>query len=849
MEEPNVSLKRAEAFFNDRQFSRSNEICEYLRHKGYESLPVLRIQFKSLIALNQLADAKLVCSKSLDLFPEDKQAWLGLAHIHNSLKEYDEALAAYDRVLLIDPECSSAHNGMAVVYSRNSDQESALLSLKKAVSANPSDPVSTRNLARLLEKSGHLNSALEYYRTSLQLSPTEKNYVSMVSICKKLNFQELATTTCQNGLKIFPNSITLQRFQVELEECVVHITAEADQYVNNTIEAIHIILSEGKLKLTEEKYESLYKDYPYHPAVLYHYGIFCLQYLPRQKTNKGLKMLNRIILTYPHFMPAYSVLGRYFFSKNNFKKAIQIAREGLKFDKGCLDLYHMIGMAFEKIGSLKDAILTLNQGLENTKESADKKIPLYLDLGNFYTIDGEFSTAKDCYEKILKEEPTHQAARFNYALLLTKAGVTDRSIEMFKSLSNLDQNGFEAFLYACAGHPHEYRKIPKYLENWSERYANYIKPNFIQYKKHDRKKIRVGYVSSDFRNHPVAFFMAGAYSRHNKKKFEIYSYYNGFAIDDYTHHFQEHSDLWRDVRELADQELIERIAMDEIDILVDLSGHTTNNRLAVFVGKPAPIQVTYLGYFATTGIHQIDYRIIDSYATYATPDICTEKLIELPNCYLCYQPFRLNVPTSSHAQSTNGAVTFGSFHRLSKIHPQLINIWSEILNRVPNSSLLMKTRYLDASEIQSNLLAQFTENGVKDNQINFDGYARSYVEHLSRYDDIDIMLDAFPYNGTTITCESLWMGVPVVTLAGDRHLSRIGLSINTNAGLSELVGENESDYIRIATELARDKKRLYEYNKTLRDHFLASKVCDAKEFTKNIEIVYQKIYQKWLENN
>ena len=198
--------------------------------------------------------------------------------------------------------------------------------------------------------------------------------------------------------------------------------------------------------------------------------------------------------------------------------------------------------------------------------------------------------------------------------------------------------------------------------------------------------------------------------------------------------------------------------------------------MPVFVGKPAPIQATYLGYLTTTGLQEIDYRLIDSYAT---PDECTEELIELPNCYLCYQPFRLDLATSRHAYEQNGHVTFGSFHRLPKIHSRLIGVWSQILVNAPSSVLLIKTRYLDAPDIQAGILDKFASNGIDADRIVFKGHADSFADHLAL---ATMMLDAFPYNSTTITCESLWMGVPVVTLSGDRHLSRIGVSLNTNAG-------------------------------------------------------------------
>ena len=361
---------------------------------------------------------------------------------------------------------------------------------------------------------------------------------------------------------------------------------------------------------------------------------------------------------------------------------------------------------------------------------------MYGDLGLLYSLDGQFTKAADYYLRASEINPDYYNAKFNYGLLLSRSGMVDESIEIFENLPSLDRNAYEALLYAAACHPEKYRQLSCYLENWSEKYASHIEQKALVFSKHKKKKIRIGYVSPDFRRHPVAYFLVGSYMHHNQDDFDIYSYYNGTDIDDYTIFLKEHSFGWRNVKHISDQELIEQVYTDQIDILVDLSGHTSNNRLPVFVGKPAPIQATYLGYLTTTGLQEIDYRLIDSYAT---PDECTEELIELPNCYLCYQPFRLDLATSRHAYEQNGHVTFGSFHRLPKIHSRLIGVWSQILVNVPSSVLLIKTRYLDAPDIQAGMLDKFSSNGIDAGRIVFKRPRDSFADHLASYDEIDVM--------------------------------------------------------------------------------------------------------------
>ena len=653
---------------------------------------------------------------------------------------------------------------------------------------------------------------------------------------------ELAVSKCRSALKVYPKQIALQRLLFQLVEGNVIITDQVDNHVRSSLEVILQSLQVGDLESSTQNFEKLYRDYPSHPLILYHYGIYCLSRTSSNIIEDGLTMLNRSILTFPNFVEPYRALTRHYFLHNDFDNVILIAKEGIQYNSHATDLYHILAMSLKETDQLNDAIRTLEKGIK-----VDDQIPIdmYNDLGLLYTMDGQFTKSKKCYENALAIDPNYYQARFNFGLLLSRSGRINESIEIFESLPVLDRNAYEALLYSVACHPQKYRHLSKYLDGWSNKYAQHIKRPLVVSKQSKRQKIRIGYVSPDFRNHPVCYFMVGPYTHHSKSDFEVYSYYNGTEVDEYTHYIKKYSDVWRDVKSLTDQQLIDQINEDQIDILIDLAGHTSHNRLPVFVGKPAPIQVTYLGYLATTGIPQIDYRLIDGYAA---PDNSTEELIKLPNCYLCYQPFRLDLPTSAHAYEKKQYVTFGSFHRLSKIHKKLIDVWSKILLQTPDSVILLKTKYIESPEIQESLLNQFGANGVTPQQVTFQGHSGSFVDHFSYYDEIDIMLDSFPYNGTTITCESLWMGVPVVVLAGDLHLSRVGVSINTNAGLSDLVAQNESEYIQIATELAKDKNRLAKYNQTLRDHFLHSNVCDPIKFTKNLERAYKHMYEKWISS-
>ena len=843
-------LKQAKQLYSEGNYVASSEICDILTRSGCTSFALLHLKALHLIRIDSLDNAKQLLNRCTQLSPSFRDAWLDLGYIYAKQGYDDQALVVYNKAISIDQKCSVAYNGIAVIYARKGDSKSAAGILRRSLLAIPDDTVTLSNLARLLESLGELNEAIKSYNRLLVVSPTAKNYLLLVSIYRKLNMLESAVKTCRLGLKAHPKDIELRRLLYRLEKGVVSISPQVDKDVTVKLDTAFQFIESNDLTSAEEVYQMLYQKFPYHPLLLHDYGLFCLQHFQGDKKNHGIAMLDRCILTFPDFIPPYKVLANHFFSQNDFDSVVSIAKEGLRFSKIKSDFSHILAMSFKELGRLKDAISIMEEGLSVMEEGLHSEdiisSAIYSDLGMLYSLDGQFANAKKSYQKALAIDPTHRQARFNYGLLLSRSGMLDESIEIFESLPFLDRNAYEAFLYTAACHPEKHRLLPIYLDSWVSKYAGHVGVSSQPHKKKNREKIRIGYVSPDFRNHPVAYFMKGAYEQHDRSKFEIYSYYNGTDIDDYTAYFREHSNVWKDVKTLTDQDLVDQICKDQIDILVDLSGHTSNNRLPVFVSKPAPIQVTYLGYLTTTGLPQMDYRIVDGYAT---PDACTEELIELPDCFLCYQPIWSDVSSSTHALSRNSYVTFGSFHRLSKIHEHLIKVWSKILSEVPDSVLLMKTRYLDSIDLQTGLLDKFITNGIAPERIIFKGHSGSILDHLSYYDEIDIMLDSFPYNGTTVTCESLWMGVPVVTLAGDLHLSRVGVTINTNAGLQDLIGNNEDEYVRIAVNLAKDQNRLLELNQTLRDKFLNSKVCDSVRFTKNLEGIYEKIYKRWLKKS
>jgi predicted O-linked N-acetylglucosamine transferase (SPINDLY family) len=293
------------------------------------------------------------------------------------------------------------------------------------------------------------------------------------------------------------------------------------------------------------------------------------------------------------------------------------------------------------------------------------------------------------------------------------------------------------------------------------------------------------------------------------------------------------------------QDVCARIGHDEIDILVDLAGHAGNSRLPVFFMKPAPIQVTYLGYPNTTGFSAMDYRLTDGIADPPDQDrFYTERLYRLPECFLCYRPPPETPLSPVPPADKNGYITFGSFNNFPKISGDTVCLWAGILHRVKNSRLVIKSKQLIDPAICERLLQLFAIYGIGADRLELRTHSPSLESHLSCYNGIDIALDTFPYNGTTTTCEALWMGVPVITLAGDRHASRVGASLLAQAGLTGLVAQSAEHYISLAAFLAGNISPLSKLKTGLRGMIAQSPLCDGAGFTKKIEKAYGEMWDK-----
>ena len=468
--------------------------------------------------------------------------------------------------------------------------------------------------------------------------------------------------------------------------------------------------------------------------------------------------------------------------------------------------YYSLGNLFKKKQQFEEAIKYYNKAIYiNSKDFASHN-----NLANIYQELGQYRLAVNNYKKAIKINPKLLSTYSNYIYSL---------------------NFFEHFNY------NEFLEvIKKFKKNIPKlKFNQNIKKNNLN------KKINIGFLSGDFGIHPVSFFLIDLIDKINKKKFNLFAYSNSERNDSMTNELKKKFSSWIQVNNMNDETLIKIIKKDNIDILFDLSGHTGHNRLSIFVNRAAPIQITWLGYNASTGLSEIDYIIVDPHVILdKEKKLFSEKLLFMPETFQNIK-IKENVKILDKNENKKDVI-FGCFNRFSKINDEVINIWSKILEKNKSAKIFLKSKEFSDIYFKKKIIQKFKHYKINEEQIILDGKEYSREEFMNLYNKIDIMLDTFPYSGITTSIEGIWMGVPLLTLVGKRYYSRIGYSINNNLKLNDWNVFNKNDYVRTALSKAGNYKDLIKLKASLRDRIEASPIFDSDSFAKNFEDLLLKIH-------
>ncbi|MAP89937.1 hypothetical protein CMK15_00120 [Candidatus Poribacteria bacterium] len=568
------------------------------------------------------------------------------------------------------------------------------------------------------------------------------------------------------------------------------------------------------------------------------------------KFDLALSAFRQAVLIDNNYIEVYSSIGQVLEKTARIEQAIIIYKRALDINIGHAPTHNHLGLAYHKTGQFDLAIDSFRQAIIIWPEYAGA----YSNLGVSLKEQENLEEALECYEKALQLEPNQPEANSNKGKLLLEIGETDSALYFYDKATHFAPNDHTIRSNMLFASLHSSEITPQTLAERHQKWGKTYPPSSTEDRTRlmNRDTLNIGYVSPDFRQHAWASFIDPILANHNldnRNNFDVFCYSQVNDKDNITSRFKSMADHWRDISHLSDQQAADMIVEDKIDILVDLSGHTADNRLRMFNLKPAPIQAILGHYQSTTGLKTMDYRLTDCWVDPPdTANLYDEKLIYLDYGTLCYDPPNLAPPVQPPPSEQNGYITFCSFNRLTKVNCQVIALWAQVLKAVPDSILMMKDRWFSQKFVRNKFYDSFLSHGIEPNRLNLISTVESYQDHLNLYNQADIALDPFPCNGQTTSCEGLWMGLPVLTWSGNRCSQRFGNSLLSRLELRELIATDKSEYVVKAINVANNREMRKFLRADLRQQ-MRQKICDGSTFVQQLENSYRKMVSIHLQSN
>jgi len=598
----------------------------------------------------------------------------------------------------------------------------------------------------------------------------------------------------------------------------------------------------GRLQQAEAGYRQVLAMQPDHPDALHLLGVVAAQ---AGRLDEAIACFQRFLAVKPNVVEVHYNLALAWAAKREPDKAIACYQRALELNPKYAEAHLGQGLGWKDKGQLDQAIVCFKRALD----ANPKYVEAHYNLGNALRDTGHFVEAIACFQKALSCNPGFVIAYRNLGYLWRHIGQIDQAVACYRQALALKPDfvgAHDNLLYTLPFHPDSDRPgMFAEFQNWNRQHARPLR-RFIQTHANDRnpnRRLRIAYVSPNFHKHPVGRFMLPLLARHDRVQFEVFCYASSPEHDELTTKLKSHADVWRSIVGLSDEQAAQLIRKDQIDILVDLSMHMADNRMLVFARKPAPVQVTYLAYAGGTAVDTIDYRLTDRYLDPDPADdrFYMEKSIRLDGTYWCYQQSIATQPVNALPALTAGTITLGCLNNFSKVSPGAMETWATLLNRLGSARLVLHTIIGSHRE---KVIRFMTDRGVAADRLDIVGRV-SPEEYFTTYQRIDLAVDPFPYAGGTTTCDALWMGIPVVTLAGRTAVGRAGVSILSNVGLDELIAGTPQEYVRIAADLAADLPRLAQFRATLRQRMQDSALMDETRYAHGIEAAYRTMWCDW----
>lgn len=739
------------------------------------------------------------------------------------LGRLDEALQAYKEVIQLTPSFAEAHFRLGNLLLDSNRATEALNAYSIAIKFRPDSAGAHYNLALSNLKLGNLNEALSACRSAITFKPDFVDaHLTAGSTLLDLNRSDEAVKLFDAVLSLLPDcTLALQNKGVALQKLGKHRDA-AESYlsalsIDPKLAECHVNLAGayrelGLLSDALKHYEIAVELAPDSADIRYNYGIALNS---NGDVLEAIDCFRRTIHLQHNHVEAHIDLGNLLEGQRQFEEALKFLRKAVELQPKNFGAQLNLGITFLATGNIAKATDCFRRAVSLNPNSPEAN----LCLGSAFKDSGDMEVAIKYIERSLELSPTYLLA---YSVWLFSQNY----------LSNIStQRAFE-----------KARQFDNVVNGLAMPFSIW-RNSQIQ----DRK-LRIGFVSGDFCDHPVGYFIESIFSTIFTSQacgLEVVAYVTRENCDATSNRIRACCYEWRPVGNLSDELFARVIHEDGIDILIDLAGHSAHNRLSVFAWRAAPVQVTWLGYFATTGLTSIDYLIADPWTLPVDQEkYFTEKVWRLPDTRLCFTEPNVDICVNPLPAMANGYITFGSFNNLSKISETVIKLWASLLLRLPSSRLLLKANQLSDVALRQETFKRFEAYGILAHRLILEGH-QSRAEYFSAYHKVDIALDPFPYPGGTTTVESLWMGVPVLTLAGEKFLSRQGVGLLMNAGLSDWIAKDKEEYLSLAIAHTQDLEYLEQLRAKLRNQVTNSPLFDAKSFVSHLEAAFRSMWTIW----
>jgi predicted O-linked N-acetylglucosamine transferase (SPINDLY family) len=738
----------------------------------------------------KLAEAEQIYRKILSTQPTHGNALDGLGLIAIEVRQFDMGIDLIGRAIASNSRVDYFHFHLAVALGGKNRIDEAISEYRGALQINPNLAEAHYNIGVLLAGKARLDEAVAEYRQALQLKP------NWAEACNNLGNALSALRRFDEAIAAFGDAIRLKPDYAEA--------------FNNRGTAL---------------WES-------------------------QRFGEAIDVIGRALALRPDFVEAHINRGNVLRDLGLFDDAVVSYQSAIRLKPDSAQAHHYLANALIDLERFDEAIAHCGQALGITPDSAEALNT----LGNALIGKERVDEAIEAFRQALRLKPDYGDAHNNLANALSGEGMPEEAIASYRKAmelqpnrSNYHSNLLLTMLYVPG------TNAPAILEEsrrWAQRHAK-APPSARQPHLNDRtrgRKLRIGYVSSDFHRHVCDAFILPLLELHDRKQFEVYCYAEVRIPDEMTQKMRAHVPAWFSTVGFTDQQVVDRIREDRIDILIDLKLHSRGNRLSIFAHKPAPVAVSWLGYPGTTGAAEIDYRLTEPYLD--PPGLhdafYSERSIHLPDTVLCRQPPEAAPDCTMLPAIANGFITFGNLNTFRKINDDLLRLHAQVLKTVPGSRLAMRA---PTESTRARTIEKMQRFGIEAGRLEFIGTLPSRENYFQQYHRIDIGLDAFPYNGHSTSIDSFWMGVPVVTLIGPTAVGRAGWSQLCNLDLRELAATTPEQFIEIAVRSAGDLPRLGELRRSLRDRMRNSPLMDCPRFTRNVEAAYRKMWEDYCAAN